>query len=77
MNELIKILAGFFKDNKLLVMSSVGLQIIYSILETIIIPTILAGAFNNINTPEKFGSQLILLIGNIFLSTNFHGVLTF
>jgi ABC-type multidrug transport system fused ATPase/permease subunit len=63
MYELFKILIGFFNENKSLVIMSISIQIIYSVLEFIIIPFILAGAFNNINDLKKFRDQLLTLVG--------------
>ena len=63
MNEIYKILKGFFENNKSLVFSSIGFQILYSILETILIPLVLAGAFNNITSPPKLKKQLLILVG--------------
>lgn len=62
MNELFKLLEGFFKKNKSLVLSSIGFQIIYSVLESIIIPFILADAFNNIGNFKIFRNDLIKLV---------------
>lgn len=62
MYELFKLLEGFFKNNKSLVISSIGFQIIYSVLESIIIPFILADAFNNIGNFEIFRNDLIKLV---------------
>jgi len=62
MNEIFNILKGFFKDNKSLVFYSVGFQILYSILETILIPLVIAGAFNNISSLPKLKTQLIILV---------------
>ena len=61
MNEIYKILKRFFEDNKSLVLYSVGFQVLYSILETILIPLVLAGAFNNIMSFPKLKKYLIIL----------------
>ena len=68
MNEIYNILKGFFKDNKSLVVYSVGFQVLYSILETILIPLVLAGAFNNITSLPKLKKHLISTM-NGFQST--------
>ena len=62
MKELFKLLEGFYSKNKSLVIASVVFQIIYSVLESIVVPFILAGAFNNISNSEKFKIQLIKLV---------------
>jgi ABC-type multidrug transport system fused ATPase/permease subunit len=63
MYELFKILLQFFNENKSLVIMSISIQIIYSVLEFIIIPFILAGAFNNIKNLDKLRDKLLLLVG--------------
>ena len=63
MYELFKILKEFFNENKSLVIISISIQIIYSVLEFIIIPFILAGAFNNINNIGKLKIKLLWLVG--------------
>jgi len=63
MNELFRILKGFYKQNKSLVISSIFFQILYAIFETIIIPYIIAGTFNNIKNSKEFKYNIIKLIG--------------
>lgn len=82
MYELFKILSCFFKENKCLVIASIGIQIIYSVLEFIIIPFILAGAFNNINNFGELKNKLINLVATWLivklvgsLSLHFHNQL--
>ena len=82
MYELFKILSGFFNENKCLVIMSIGIQIIYSVLEFIIIPFILAGAFNNINNLGELKNKLINLVATWLivklvgsLSLHFHNQL--
>ena len=62
MYELFKLLEEFYKHNKNLVTFSILFQVLHSVLETVIIPFILAGAFNNINNSEMFKMQLIKLV---------------
>ena len=62
MLELFTLLKDFFNKNKKLVISSITVQIIYSILETILLPYILSGAFNNIDKTDVFLQQLIKLV---------------
>ena len=63
MNELFRILKGFYNQNKSLVISSIFFQILYSIFETIVIPYIIAGTFNNIKNSKEFKYNIIKLIG--------------
>lgn len=63
MSELLKLLEDFYLQNKELVTWSVLLQVIWSVLETIVVPFILSGAFNNIDNIGKFKTQLLLLVG--------------
>ena len=77
MNELLKLMINFYKQNKSLVISSVFFQILHSVLQSIIIPFILAGAFNNINNLGVFKNQLLQLVGlwiiiNIVSSISLH-----
>jgi ABC-type multidrug transport system fused ATPase/permease subunit len=62
MNELFRILKGFYNQNKSLVISSIFFQILYSIFETIVIPYILAGTFNNIKNSKEFKLNIIKLV---------------
>jgi len=62
MNELFRILKGFYNQNKSLVISSIFFQILYSIFETIVIPYILAGTFNNIKNSKEFKFNIIKLV---------------
>ena len=63
MKELFRMLKGFYNENKRLVIISVIFQVIYSIFETIVIPYILAGTFNNIKNAKDFKYNIIKLVG--------------
>ena len=63
MSELLKLMKDFYNKNKSLVICSILFQVLYSVIESIIIPFVLSGAFNNIKDSEKFKSQLIKLVG--------------
>ena len=63
MSELLRLMLDFYNNDKSLVIFSVLFQVIYSILEFIIVPFILAGAFINIKDSNKFKTQLIKLVG--------------
>lgn len=62
MKEIFKLLKEFFNQHKSLVISSIFFQVVYAILESIIIPMIIAGSFNNIQYPEIFKQKLIILV---------------
>ena len=63
MYELFKLMKDFFEKNKSLVITSVIFQALYSIMEAIVKPFILAGTFNNIGNSEVFKQNIIKLIG--------------
>ena len=62
MDETNKLLQEFFKQNKVLVSSTILFQIINALLDSVIVPLLLAGTFNNIDNPEIFKKQLIKLV---------------
>ena len=67
MYEILRIFKGFFDKNSSLVIISVLLQIFYSIVQTIVIPYVLSGTFNNIGNSDEFKKQLIKLVGSWIL----------
>ena len=63
MYELFKLMKDFFEKNKSLVITSVIFQALYSIMEAIVKPFLLAGTFNSISNSEVFKQHIIKLIG--------------
>ena len=62
MDETVKLLSMFFQQHSKLVMTSIGLEVIYSVVDSVIIPLLLADAFNNIQNIEILKMQLIKLV---------------
>ena len=61
-NELIKLILGFLKNNKKIVIFTIFFQALYASVESIVIPRVISGIINNVNNNEIFKLQLIKLL---------------
>lgn len=62
MKELVDLLGVFFGLNSDIVIKSIVFQVMYSALESIVIPFVLGKAFNDIKDKEQFKTQLVSLV---------------
>ena len=62
MSNLTELLFGFYKENTNMVLLSIISQIIYSVLQVVIIPVILSKAFHSSLDINKLKSQLYKLV---------------
>ena len=62
MKELAELLGKFSSEHNEIVIKSIVFQVIYSALESIVIPFVLGKAFNDIKDKEQFKIQLITLV---------------
>jgi ATP-binding cassette subfamily B protein len=61
-NQLLELIKEFFSENKLLILSSMGLSIFYSFIESIFIPLLVANTFNDLSDFKKFKYNLQKLV---------------
>ena len=61
-HELIKLILGFLKNNKKIVIFTIFFQVLYASIESIVIPRVISGIINNVNNNEMFKLQLIKLL---------------
>jgi len=77
-DELIKLILGFLKNNKTIVILTIFFQALYASIESIVIPRVISGIINNVNNNEIFKMQLIKLLATwiiikiVYLVSNYY-----